>query len=145
MAYLTQFSIPALLNPMINRMANEVSAILLLICSHKVWVNVTYFWSTALCLAHACVYANPVLQHKHKHKKNERVCFFFLCLCLCLCNHSFHLLTHVLVLMLMRWWKLWRKEKKRYFKSLSINVRKVGPLTLFSNIMNDYDEQTATE
>ena len=50
-------------------------AILLLICSHKVWVNVTYFWSTALCLAYACVYANPVLQHKHKHKKNDLVCF----------------------------------------------------------------------
>ena len=75
MAYLTYFSIPALLNPMINKMAYEASATLLLVCSHKVWVNVTYFWSTALCLAYACVYANPVLQHKQKHKKNGLVCF----------------------------------------------------------------------
>ena len=49
-AYLTQFSIPALLKPMINKMANEASAILLLICSHEVWVKVTYDWSTTLCL-----------------------------------------------------------------------------------------------
>ena len=40
------FSIPALLNPMINKMAHEASAI----CSHEVWVKVTYDWSTALCL-----------------------------------------------------------------------------------------------
>ena len=32
MAYLTQFSIPALLNPMINKMADEASPILRLIC-----------------------------------------------------------------------------------------------------------------
>ena len=50
MAYLTQFSIPALLNPMINKMTDASSAILLMICSHKVWVKVTYDWSTALCL-----------------------------------------------------------------------------------------------
>ena len=60
MVNLTQFSIPALLNPMINKMADEASAILLLICSHEVWVKVTYDWSTALCL------------------------------CLCLCRPSFH-------------------------------------------------------
>ena len=48
MAYLTQFSIPGLLNPMINKMADEVSAILLLICSHKLWVKLTYDWFTAL-------------------------------------------------------------------------------------------------
>ena len=53
MAYLTQFSIPALLNPMINKMADASSAILLMICSHKVWVKVTYDWSTALCI---CLY-----------------------------------------------------------------------------------------
>ena len=47
---LTQFSIPALLNLMINKMADEASAILLLICSNEVWVKVTYDWSTALCL-----------------------------------------------------------------------------------------------
>ena len=50
MAYLTQFSIPALLNPRINKMADDSSAILLLICSHEVWVKVTFDWSTALCL-----------------------------------------------------------------------------------------------
>ena len=44
------FSIPALLNPMINKMAVEAFAILLLICSHEVLVKVTYDWSTALCL-----------------------------------------------------------------------------------------------
>ena len=52
MAYLTEFSIPALLNPMINKMTHETSAILLLICSHEVCVKVTYDWSTALCLCH---------------------------------------------------------------------------------------------
>ena len=46
MAYLTQFLIPALLNLMLNKMA---CAILLLICSHEVWVKVTYDWSMALC------------------------------------------------------------------------------------------------
>ena len=50
MAYLTQFSIPALLNPVINKMADEASAILLLICLHGVWVKVTYDWSMALFL-----------------------------------------------------------------------------------------------
>ena len=54
MAYLTQFSIPALLNPMINKMADKAFAILLLICLHEVWVKVTYDWSTALCL-HVCL------------------------------------------------------------------------------------------
>ena len=49
-ANLTQFSIPGLLNPMINKMADEGSAILLLICSHEVWVKVTYDWSMPLCL-----------------------------------------------------------------------------------------------
>ena len=50
MAYLTQFSIRALLKPMINKMADEASGILLLICSHEVWDKVTYDWSAALCL-----------------------------------------------------------------------------------------------
>ena len=50
MAHLSQFSIPALLNPMINKMSDEASAILLLICSHEVWVIVTYDCSTAWCL-----------------------------------------------------------------------------------------------
>ena len=34
MAYLTQFSIPPLLNPKINKMADEASAMLLFICFH---------------------------------------------------------------------------------------------------------------
>ena len=50
MVYLTQFSIPALLNPMINKMVDEAFAIFLLICSHEVWVKVAYDWSTALVL-----------------------------------------------------------------------------------------------
>ena len=58
MADLTQLSIPALLNPMVNRMADEGSAILLLICSHEVWVKVTYDWSMAW--AYACAYVDPV-------------------------------------------------------------------------------------
>ena len=52
-------------------MVDEATAILLLICSHEIWVKVAYDWSTALCL------------------------------CLCLCRPSFHLLTHLLVLVLM--------------------------------------------
>ena len=68
MAYLTLFSIQALLNPMINKMADEASAILYLICWHEVWVKMTYDWSTALC------YVDPVFtcqsyKHKHKHKR----------------------------------------------------------------------------
>ena len=31
---------------MINKMADEASAILYLICWHEVWVKVTYDWST---------------------------------------------------------------------------------------------------
>ena len=104
MAYLTKFSIPALLNPMINKMVDEVSAILLLICSHEVWVKVTYDWSTALCLC-LCVcrpsFHQSKLRHKHNHKhKNELVPIYcayayvdpvftclhkYLCLCLYLC------------------------------------------------------------
>ena len=51
MAYLTQFSIPALLNPMINKMTDEASTILLFKCSHEAWVKMIYDWSkSALCL-----------------------------------------------------------------------------------------------
>jgi len=49
-AYLTQFLIPALLNPMVNKVTDALSTILLLICSHEVLVKVTYDWPTALCL-----------------------------------------------------------------------------------------------
>ena len=98
MAYLTQFSIPALLNPMVNKMADEASAILLLICSHEVWVKVTYDWSTALCLC-LCLcrprfhWSKLPHKHKHKQKKNELVRFscayayvdpVFTCLHMCL-------------------------------------------------------------
>ena len=96
MAYLTQFSMPALLNPMINKMADKGSAIFLLIWSHEVWVKVTYDWC-----AYACAYVDPVFtcqsyDIKHKHEKDELVRFscayayiypvftcFHMCLCLC--------------------------------------------------------------
>ena len=39
-------------------MSDEASAILLLICSHEVWVKVTYDWFTAC--AYACAYVDPV-------------------------------------------------------------------------------------
>ena len=105
MAYLTQFSIPALLNPMINKVADEVSAILLLICSHEVWVKVAYDWSTALCLWMCLCRPSFHLSklrhgHKHKHKKNELV-RFSCAYAYALCRPSFQLLTYVLVPMLM--------------------------------------------
>ena len=92
-----------------------------------------------LC-AYACVYANPTLQHKHKHAKNELVCFFFcayayittvftclhMCLCLCLCAVE-------------------NFEGKKRRDTSNLYVRKVGPLTLFSNMINDYGEQTETK
>ena len=96
---MTQFSIPALLKPMINKMADEASAILLLICSHEVWVKVTYDWSKALCLC-LCLcrlrFHRSKLRRKHEHKKNELVRFscayayayvdpVFTCLHMCLC------------------------------------------------------------
>ena len=108
MAYSTQFLIPALLNPMINKMANKASAILLLICSHEFRVKVSYDWSTALC---SCLWLwwprfyKLKLRHIKGWAQEESTCPFFLCLCLCLCRPSFHLLTYVLVLMLVLWWK----------------------------------------
>ena len=39
MVYLTQFSIPALLNPIIKKMANKAYAIFLLMSSHEVYVR----------------------------------------------------------------------------------------------------------
>ena len=77
MAYLTELSIPALLTPMINKLADTI---LLFICSHEVWVKVTHDWSTALCL---CLYLRrpsfhlSKLQHKHTHKRKKKklVCF----------------------------------------------------------------------
>ena len=103
-ANLTQYSIPALLNPMINKMAHEVSAILLFICLHEVWVKVTYDWSTAF--SYACAYVNRVFTSQsydiNISARRTRTCPFFLllvlmlmstqfsfallmCLCLCLC------------------------------------------------------------
>ena len=68
MAYLTLFSIQALLNPMINKMADEASAILYLICWHEVWVKVTYDWSTALFYGDPG-FTSQSYKHKHKHKR----------------------------------------------------------------------------
>ena len=105
MAYLTQFSIPALLKPMINKMADEASAILLLICSHDVCVKVAYDWPTALCLC-MCLcrpsFHLSELRHEHKHKHKKNVLVRFSCAyAYALCRPRFHLLTHVLVPMLM--------------------------------------------
>ena len=58
MAYLTQFSIPALLNPMINKMVDEASAILLLLFrmrSGSKWLMIG-----PLPCAYACAYVDPV-------------------------------------------------------------------------------------
>ena len=57
-AHLIQFSIPALLNQMINETSEEAPAILFLIRSHEVWVKVTYDWFTS-CV-YAFVYFDPV-------------------------------------------------------------------------------------
>ena len=43
---------------MINETSDEAYAILLLICSHEVWVKVTYDWFMAC--AYACAYADHV-------------------------------------------------------------------------------------
>ena len=43
---------------MINKMSDEASAILLLICSHEVWVKLIYDWFTAC--AYASAYLDPV-------------------------------------------------------------------------------------
>ena len=86
MVFLTQFSMPALLNPMINKMADASSAILLFICSHEVWVKVAYD-STSFSPVKA------TNKHKYKHKKNQLVRFpcanayvnpVFTCLHMCL-------------------------------------------------------------
>ena len=83
---------------MISKMVDKVSAMLLLICSHEVWVKVAYDWSTRPC-AYACAYVESKLghkhKHKHKHKKNELVWFFVLMLM----STQFSLASHVLVLM----------------------------------------------
>ena len=69
MAYLTQFSIPALLNPVINKMADKED-VLCLVCrprSHQSKLHVRF----------SCAYAYVagVLTCLH----------MYLCLCLCLC------------------------------------------------------------
>ena len=58
MAYLTQFSIPALLNLMINKMANALSAILLLICSLRSGSKWPMIGPQPY--AYACAYVDPV-------------------------------------------------------------------------------------
>ena len=60
MAYLTQFLAPAHLDPMINKMADEVFTVLLFICSPEVWVKVTYDWPTALACAYPYAYVDPI-------------------------------------------------------------------------------------
>ena len=60
MAYLTKFSIPALLNPMINKMVDEASALLLLICF--AWdLGQSDLWLPGpLPCAYAYAYVDPV-------------------------------------------------------------------------------------
>ena len=99
MAYLTQFSIPALLNPMINKMADEGSAILLLICFHEVWFKVAYDWVTALCLF-LCLcrprFHQSKLRHKHKHKHKKNKLIRFSC-ANCTNHHLPILVLHLLL------------------------------------------------
>ena len=111
---------------MISKMADKASAISLLICSHESWVKVTYDWSTALCLVALCLslcrtrfhYSQSLDFPKSPTSDVARLAASWPkklaplakkppCLRLCLCRPSFHLLTHVLVLMLMlmRLWK----------------------------------------
>ena len=92
---------------MVNKMVDASSAILLLICSHEVWVKEAYDWSMALylcvCLYQPCFHWSK-LRHKHKHKKNELVGFFFVlmlmlmstqfslaytCACACACAYVY--------------------------------------------------------
>ena len=105
MAYLTQFSIPALLNPMINKMADNCS-----IAPYCFWYVRMRSWSKwpmtgPRPCAYAWAYADPVFTSQSHDisislAREERTCPFFLSLCFCLCRPSFHVLTHVLVLML---------------------------------------------
>ena len=60
---------------MINKMADEASAILLLICSHEVWVKVTYDWSTALC-SYACAYVDPVFTSQSTSTRRTNLSVF---------------------------------------------------------------------
>ena len=66
-------------------MADEASAILLLICSHEVWVKVAYVGPRPC--PYACAYVDPVFTSQSYD--------------ISLCRPSFHLLTHLLVLVLM--------------------------------------------
>ena len=89
---------------MINKMADEASAILLLICSHEVWVKVTYDWSMAW--AYACAYVDPVFTSQSydiriRTSTRRTNLSGFLVLVLSLCRPSFHLRTHVPEFMLM--------------------------------------------
>ena len=82
-------------------MADKALAILLLICSHEVWVKVTSDWSTAY--AYACAYVDLLFTSQSydigistiTRRTNSPV---FLVLMLMLTQFS--LFTHVLVLML---------------------------------------------
>ena len=59
MVHLTQFSKPALLNPMINKMADKAYAILFLMSSHEVLVK--WPMTGPRPCAYACAYVDPVL------------------------------------------------------------------------------------
>ena len=102
---------------MINKMANGVSTILLFICSHEVWVKVI---GPRPC-ANACANVNPVFTCQSyditisTSTKNDLVrfsCAYALLMTtqfslaytyvIMLMSTSFHLLTHVLMLILMR-------------------------------------------
>ena len=81
---------------MINEMSDEAYAILLLLCSHEVWVKVTYDWFTSC--AYACAYVDPVFISQSydisisTSTRRTNLSVFPMWLCLCLCRPSFHLL-----------------------------------------------------
>jgi len=97
MASLTQFSMPALLSPVINKMVDEASAILLLICSHEGLSQGTMI-GLRPC-AYASAYVDPKSQSydistSTSTRRTKLSVFLVLilpsfhlvmCLCLCLC------------------------------------------------------------
>ena len=87
-------------------MADEASAILLLICSHEAWGKVAYTGPQPC--AYACAYVDPVFTCQSydmgistSTRRTNFVVRFSCAYAYALCRPSFHLLTHVLVLTLM--------------------------------------------
>jgi len=82
---------------MIKKMEDEASAILLLICTHEVWVKVTYDWSGTSFL-YACAYVDPIFTSQRYDisisTREERTCPFFLCLLLILMLTQFSLVNY---------------------------------------------------